>query len=196
MAGYAGYSMSNNAVEAYNDYKMPATRALKALGLRKEALDKIAPCEWHHTSKEYNVTDFYDLRELITHRIIKEYSRPRPNPEQLAMRAKVRVVLAEEKKSELESNRAAKIIDKILEQKRNLLLNSKYSYLVKLGRRHGKDMPPHITDKGHALFEFYCGMDNFFNRQESYMFEHIYRHCPRTLERIAEAICWLKKEVA
>jgi len=87
MSGYAGYSMSNNAVAAYDDYKMPASRAKNYLGLKD--LGGISESEWHHTSKEYNCTDFYDLRDLITDDILAASSRHRPNPLQLWHRAEV-----------------------------------------------------------------------------------------------------------
>ena len=78
MSGYAGYSMSQNAVAAYDDYKMPASRAKNYLGLKN--LVGISASEWHHTSKEYNCTDFYDLRDLITADILAASSRPAPTP--------------------------------------------------------------------------------------------------------------------
>lgn len=78
MAGYSGYSMSNNAIQAYNEGKMPLSK------ITRKELDKynitmsvelfkwicqckniIKPCEWHHTSKYYNETDFYDLRKPL-----------------------------------------------------------------------------------------------------------------------------------
>lgn len=87
MSGYAGYSMSNNGVAAYADYKMPASRAKSYLGLKD--LGGISASEWHHTSKKYNSTDFYDLRDLIIVDILTASSRPRPNPLQLWHRVEV-----------------------------------------------------------------------------------------------------------
>lgn len=76
MAGYSGYSMSNNAIKAYDEGKLPLSK------ITRKTLDKfnisisvemfkwicqhkriICPCEWHHTSKHYNETNFYDLVE-------------------------------------------------------------------------------------------------------------------------------------
>lgn len=87
MAGYHGYSMSNNAVAAYENGEMPMSKwSKKAIIERIEeaiddgdielqcSLDKLKklPLEflkrdcltyssWHHTSKFYNETDFYSL---------------------------------------------------------------------------------------------------------------------------------------
>lgn len=89
MAGYYGYSMSNNAVQAYMDGEKPLSKwrkkdILDAIGekladgeislqcsmeqLRKTpagALREICLCgsSSHHTSKYYNMTDFYGLDE-------------------------------------------------------------------------------------------------------------------------------------
>jgi hypothetical protein len=73
MAGYYGYSMSNNAVRARNDGKLPMTEAkrelAKAFGITqkraREILEEVGHCEWHHTSKKYNITYFYDVEGII-----------------------------------------------------------------------------------------------------------------------------------
>ena len=65
MAGYSGYSKSNNAVKAEEEGKYPATVAAKMLGVSAEAIQAIlTPCEWHHTSSWYNVTYYYDVDGL------------------------------------------------------------------------------------------------------------------------------------
>ena len=83
MAGYKGYSMSNNAVAAYDDGEKPLSKWTKSeiideleilnddvsAGLKKmtgaqvksEFLEKSS---WHHTSKMYNRTNFYSIKEL------------------------------------------------------------------------------------------------------------------------------------
>lgn len=84
MAGYKGYSMSNNAVAAYADGEKPKSKWTKSVMLDaiKEAakeygivmpksIDKLKKDDlfncyfksssWHHTSKEYNKTIFYSL---------------------------------------------------------------------------------------------------------------------------------------
>ena len=75
MAGYANYSMSNNAVAAYAVGCKPLSK-IKAADL-DGCLHSLAfakwlakenhwqPSEWHHTSKEYNQTDFYDPADLL-----------------------------------------------------------------------------------------------------------------------------------
>jgi len=69
--------MSNRAVRAYQSGKLPVSKitaaALKSagwLGTKKAAIELIKsgewkPCEWHHTSKYFNITYFYDLSDLI-----------------------------------------------------------------------------------------------------------------------------------
>ena len=87
MAGYYGYSMSNNAVEAYKSGEKPYSKWKKAdiiqainqlieseelelkcdinnlFALNVNLLKKLALCQssWHHTSSWYNHTDFYSI---------------------------------------------------------------------------------------------------------------------------------------
>jgi len=73
MSGYNGYSKSNNAVEAEDCGRYPMTTAVKIVAqeagcIQKEArkaLEEIGHCEWHHTSKKYNVTYYYDTKKAI-----------------------------------------------------------------------------------------------------------------------------------
>ena len=87
MAGYKGFSMSNNAVAAYESGEKPLSkwtktdildaienavreeeltlncsmnslRKVSAKILKKVCLNKTS---WHHTSSRYNKTDFYSL---------------------------------------------------------------------------------------------------------------------------------------
>ena len=83
MAGYNGWSMSNNAVAAYEDGEKPLSKWTKAdifdaikeqeieLKCSIESLRKLPVkilkemclrySSWHHTSNHYNRTDFYSL---------------------------------------------------------------------------------------------------------------------------------------
>ena len=83
MAGYNGWSMSNNAVAAYEDGEKPLSKWTKAdifeaineqeveLKCSIEKLKKLPVkvlkevcltySSWHHTSNHYNKTDFYSL---------------------------------------------------------------------------------------------------------------------------------------
>ena len=87
MAGYNGFSMSNNAVEAYYNGEKPLSKWTKAdiieaienaireeeltLNCSAEKLKKtpvkllknlcLSYSSWHHTSNHYNKTDFYSL---------------------------------------------------------------------------------------------------------------------------------------
>lgn len=87
MAGYSGWSMSNNAVQAYKDGEKPLSKWTKkelafeladALGVEadevakalkpytvKEVKDKcLVYSGWHHTSSHYNRTAFYALEDF------------------------------------------------------------------------------------------------------------------------------------
>jgi len=69
--------MSNRAVRAYSEGKLPVSKitlaALRAAGwtgTKKSALAYVnsgewKSCEWHHTSKHYNRTYFYDLSDIV-----------------------------------------------------------------------------------------------------------------------------------
>jgi len=68
MAGYNGFSKSNNATDAENEGKFPLTQASEILSTElgipkiqaKRMLQDIGTSEWHHTSCHYNVTDYYE----------------------------------------------------------------------------------------------------------------------------------------
>lgn len=102
MAGYKGYSMSNNAVVAYECGEKPISKWTKAdiieaiedaisdeeltLNCRLEKLKKVPVkmlkklclrcSSWHHTSNHYNKTDFYSIDtaeiEKLTDRMIDD----------------------------------------------------------------------------------------------------------------------------
>lgn len=58
MAGYSGYSMSNNAVAAYDGGLVPAS---KIKGVPAAMVTKFCrAAEWHHASKAFNRVNFYD----------------------------------------------------------------------------------------------------------------------------------------
>jgi hypothetical protein len=59
MAGYNGFSMSNNAVQAYRKGLVPASKV--GCGIPVALIRKYCrSAEWHHTSMHYNETDFFD----------------------------------------------------------------------------------------------------------------------------------------
>lgn len=95
MAGYYGFSMSNNAVTAYEDGKRPLSKwtktaildraysnmqydgadpdqittvmtALKSLSFKTLKARALTVSEWHHCSSWYNRTDFYDVVDTLT----------------------------------------------------------------------------------------------------------------------------------
>lgn len=83
MAGYYGFSMSNNAMDAYENGEMPLSKWSKKAILAAvrdaapDALPLLSRCplavlrahclrrsSWHHTSSHYNKTDFFALDEF------------------------------------------------------------------------------------------------------------------------------------
>ena len=61
MSGYQGFSKSNNAIKAESLFRFPASVLAKKLKVKTGAIKALMePCEWHHTSKHYNPTDYYD----------------------------------------------------------------------------------------------------------------------------------------
>ncbi len=69
MAGYDwNAGKSNNAVEAEERGKLPLSRAVKSVARRtgikqteaRQFIKWIGRCEYHHTSKFFNATDYYD----------------------------------------------------------------------------------------------------------------------------------------
>ena len=85
MSGYHNYSMSNNAVQAYENGEKPLSKWTKAAIIEAlaeqeapahfiEAIKKqpaaavktvLLYCSsWHHTSKQYNKTDFYSVEDI------------------------------------------------------------------------------------------------------------------------------------
>lgn len=67
MSGYADdFSKSNNALAAECDGKFPASVLASKLGVKTGAIRELMkPCEWHHTSKHYNSTDYYSSADAL-----------------------------------------------------------------------------------------------------------------------------------
>lgn len=99
MAGYNGYSMSNNAVAAYANGEKPYSKWTKAeilaelfsIGFHSDLIKQLTVSElkalflrrtsWHHTSSRFNKTDFYsvtgevsdaDIQRMIAMRAIQQ----------------------------------------------------------------------------------------------------------------------------
>ena len=72
MAGYSGFSKSNNAVAAEASGRHPATAAARLLGVPVAWVKLQRTTEWHHTSSWYNSTDYYDLETLAEHLATEE----------------------------------------------------------------------------------------------------------------------------
>ena len=82
MAGYDGYSKSNNAVDAEANGRYPLTKAARIVARvtgatvreARRVLVELGTSEWHHSSKFYNPVDYYDAgtaAELMN--IMKKY---------------------------------------------------------------------------------------------------------------------------
>lgn len=67
MSGYNGFSKSNNACDAEANGRFPASECAKRLGVPVEFVRAQVASEWHHTSKHYNCTDYYDLDAIREH---------------------------------------------------------------------------------------------------------------------------------
>lgn len=74
MAGYNGYSKSNNAVSAEGRACLPLTHAVNYVaektGIKKALAKKLVTefadfGEWHHTSKFYNVVKYYEAGQIV-----------------------------------------------------------------------------------------------------------------------------------
>jgi hypothetical protein len=87
MAGYDGYSQSNNALAAKAEGRWPLSHAVRIvaenLGIRRAAarvaLEWFGACERHHTSKEFNLTDFFNTTDrtmLILARLVNSVRKP------------------------------------------------------------------------------------------------------------------------
>jgi len=67
LGGYADdFSKSNRAIDAEANGRFPASEIARKLGLPTKFITDHAPNtgEWHHTSKFYNTTDYYDLQQV------------------------------------------------------------------------------------------------------------------------------------
>ena len=72
MSGYSGFSKSNRAVAAENAGRYPASVVARKLRLPVEFVRLCGNGEWHHTSKWYNATSYYDLDEVAEYAASEE----------------------------------------------------------------------------------------------------------------------------
>jgi len=126
--GYHGWSMSNNAVDAYADGEMPKSKWTKKAivqaiasycdeldlaydsqieKLKKDELfDRFIECtSWHHTSKYCNATDFYGVNEDAVREAfpeLPEEARRMRNAERIARLAAQRAAWEAEHAAEME----------------------------------------------------------------------------------------------
>ncbi len=66
MSGYNNFSKSNNAVDAELNGLVNLTKASRLLNTNSTILKQVLePEEWHHTSKHYNRTNYYNLTTIL-----------------------------------------------------------------------------------------------------------------------------------
>ena len=73
MAGYNGWSKSNNAIVAEEGGRYPLSIAVKKMAEKtgvtqkkcRAILEKVGSFEYHHSSKNYNCVDYYDVDDAI-----------------------------------------------------------------------------------------------------------------------------------
>lgn len=191
MAGYCGYSKSNNAIEAESDYKLPRSTLCKRMGLKPDIVeDLIQTCEWHHTSKKYNCTDYYDARDCIKSRILRLLSKPRPNDEQLKFRQIVKKQLIREINYQRRFNSVARIEDHQKKSDRKKLLNSEFRGLALAGICNGKKT--NNSSAAHLAFEIIAYGRTFRKRVPDYMIDHYKQKCPHLLALCLRACDFLR----
>lgn len=124
MAGYNGYSMSNNAISAYIYGEMPLSKwtkkaiieEIEEMELTNFKIDNLKKLNlatlkelvlewssWHHTSKFYNRTDFYQINvkaldELTDEKIlelVKEQKNRKASPEEITAKKEKQKRLAQ-----------------------------------------------------------------------------------------------------
>lgn len=153
MAGYYNYSMSNNAIEAYENGEMPRSKWTKKEILntiyndcdieetKYELLQKMTVSElvnhflylssWHHTSKYYNQTSFYAIDteavEEITPEEIKEIISSRVRIKKTAEEKEAEKIRKEAVKAIKEQRAAEKAAEKaIIAEKEKLFKYQKH----------------------------------------------------------------------
>ncbi len=73
MAGYDGYSKSNNAVDAEDEGRYPVTKAARIVAKAtrvtireaRRVLTELGTTEFHHSSKFYNTVKYYNTKRAI-----------------------------------------------------------------------------------------------------------------------------------
>ena len=105
MAGYNGYSMSNNAVNAYANGERPLSKwtkadilkELSAMDYHSDLIGQLTAAElkalflkrssWHHTSSHFNRTDFYsitdDVNDVMIQWMIDQRTPKKPKEQKL-----------------------------------------------------------------------------------------------------------------
>lgn len=79
--GYIGFSMSVNAANAYARGLLPASKAARQFGFKNALAVRccVHSSEWHHTSKEFNSTDFFDVEEAVAGATWRELAGWKPH---------------------------------------------------------------------------------------------------------------------
>lgn len=97
-SGYIGSSRSRRAAQAERESKLPLNPLCQKYGYNRQKAKRILePCEWHHTSKYANPTDYYD--EARAYRFWRHITVRRPTGEQLAARVAIREAAIDDARS-------------------------------------------------------------------------------------------------
>ena len=87
MAGYSGFSKSNNAIDAEENDERNATQLAKLLHCSSHAVKNLlTPSSWHHTSKQFNKTNYYYeplLTALAQKKELDDFDRADFNEEEI-----------------------------------------------------------------------------------------------------------------
>lgn len=82
MAGYNGFSKSNNAVDAEASGRYPASVLAKRIGVKAGAIRALVRSgEWHHSSKWFTVVDYFSEDEALE--IIDELRAWKPEAKEI-----------------------------------------------------------------------------------------------------------------
>lgn len=153
MAGYNGYSMSNNAVEAYKSGAKPLSKwkkddfisyAEENFSNKENYVEKIEELKkiniaglkdkflynssWHHTSKEYNKTNFYSIDEIEFEEFFETENEKREKEEKrlkLFAENLEKIKIEEQEKAKKKAEAEAKMKNFVNFKKENLKIGEK-----------------------------------------------------------------------
>ena len=185
-AGYHGYSMSNNAVAAYEDGEMPLSKWTKSAILNELVEQEANPdiialakkmtvaqlkdvflykSSWHHTSKMYNITDFYSVNPDAPMDVIENAL----NTSKPAKEVKPSYDMAEVSWGEWEGSRNH---PKLVNYEGYAIIKEPWAYVIdKYGSVSKKKTSGKHFSIDHYLTDVPQGQEATFNKIKSYLGE-------------------------